>query len=195
MAENRAWRDRVVAREPVDPRVLVAHPDNWRAHPDAQKDVMIGAIRELGFVGDVKVSKRSGRILDGHMRVALAIADGQSSIPVAWIDCESDEEEARILASYDPIASLAELDAERFGRVLERAQIEDDPLRTMLTGLLPPPTETVGLRPGVETAPDTSPVALPEVWGVVIECPDEQTQVALLERLADEGYTARALMS
>lgn len=196
MPEKRAWRLRVTRHELLDPRSLIEHPDNWRAHPDAQKDVMIGAIREIGFVGEVYVSELSGRILDGHMRVALAIKEGQHEIPVGWVDCADEAEEDRILASYDPIGTLAELDAERFGRVLSRSEIDDDPLRDMLRGLLPspelPPVTASDPGDGPEGA---APVEILDVWGVVIECADEETQVELLERLTDEGYTARALMS
>jgi hypothetical protein len=193
MPDNR-WRLRVVKHELVDPRTLIAHPDNWRAHPDAQKDVMAGAISEIGFVGEVLVSQLSGRILDGHMRVALAIRDKQDAVPVGWVDCVDEAEENRILGSYDPIGTLAQLDAERYERVLANARIADQPLREMLEAMIPAPPPPPPSDDD-EERPDTSAVEIPEVWGVAVECTDEQQQIEVLELLTERGYTARALLS
>jgi hypothetical protein len=193
--DERPWRFRVTRHELVDPRALLAHPDNWRAHPEAQRKVMRGAIEQIGFVGEVLVSERSGRILDGHMRVAEAIEADQPLIPVGYVDCDSDEEEHRILASYDPIGTLALLDVDRHREVIERARLSDGALATALAGMAPAdPADAASSEPDMSGA-GALPVELPEVWGVVVECDDEDAQSELLAMLSDQGYTCRALMS
>jgi hypothetical protein len=189
--DDRPWRFRVTRHELVDPRSLLAHPDNWRAHPDAQRKVMRGAIDTIGFVGEVYVSERSNRILDGHMRVAEAIEADQPLIPVGFVDCESDEEELRIIASYDPIGTLALLDVDRHREAIARAMLADGALSDALRGMAPPPVEPAAELPGAAS----QPVDLPEVWGVVVECDGEEAQAELLEMLTEQGYTCRALMS
>jgi hypothetical protein len=187
------WRLRVVRHELVDPRTLLAHPDNWRAHPENQKKVMRSAIEAIGFVGEVLVSERSGRILDGHMRVAEAIEADQPVIPVGYVDCADDAEEHRILASYDPIGTLALLDADRHREVIERARLQEGALSAALLGMTPAPVPEDAPVPGPGAG--TVPVEMPEVWGVVVECEGEDAQAELLEMLTEQGYTCRALMS
>jgi hypothetical protein len=85
----------------------------------------------------VIVNKRSGYLLDGHLRVDLAKAERQPTIPVKYVDL-SEEEEALVLATFDPVASLAYLDME------EIASLRDDlagsleaPLAELITELAP----------------------------------------------------------
>jgi hypothetical protein len=194
VADSPSWRFRVVERAMVDPQQLIAHPDNWRAHPDHQRGAMHAAITEIGFLGEVYVSQRSGRILDGHLRVALALRDAVPLIPVGFVDCADDADELKILATYDPIAALAEKDAERFSSIVERADVTHQALRDVFDSMI----GASGGEPASERDDadvDTSPVDVPAVWGVVIECENEHDQLALLEELDAQGYTCRALLS
>lgn len=104
------WRNRIVGTAAVDPATLAPHPLNWRRHPDTQKAALRGVLREVGLVQDVLVSQQTGRLLDGHLRVALALEEAQPTIPVTYVDL-SDDEERLILATLDPLAALAETDA------------------------------------------------------------------------------------
>ena len=45
------------------------------------------------------------------------------------------------------------------------------------------------------TPEDDKDEAFKQVFGVYIECPDELTQTELLDRLLEEGYTCRAVIS
>lgn len=44
------------------------------------------------------------------------------------------------------------------------------------------------------SVPDKPPLELDQLYQVLVECPDEEAQRALFERLASEGYPCRALV-
>jgi len=102
---GKGWRSRIVGHAEVDATELKAHPDNWRIHPEPQKNALRAIIGDIGWVQDVLVSKRSGRILDGHARVELAVEAGEK-VPVTYIDV-SEDEERKILATFDSSGGLA----------------------------------------------------------------------------------------
>lgn len=106
MAE--AWRNRICGHRDVPPGELAAHPSNWRSHPEAQRKGLRQVVETVGLVQDVIVSKRTGRILDGHLRVEEAIAAEQPTIPIVEVDVTEDEERV-ILASFDVRGSMAEI--------------------------------------------------------------------------------------
>jgi hypothetical protein len=64
------------------PDQLLANPANWRIHPQAQQDALAGALDQVGWVQQVLVNQRSGFVVDGHARVALALSRGEASVPV-----------------------------------------------------------------------------------------------------------------
>ncbi|MFE8034372.1 hypothetical protein [Thiohalocapsa marina] len=112
-----SWVNRISRTGVADPAGLLAHPDNWRIHPEHQQQVMEGVLSDLGWIQHVVVSERSGRIVDGHLRVMLAKASGQSSVPVVYVDLDP-ADEAKALASFDSVAALADLDADALMRAL-----------------------------------------------------------------------------
>lgn len=195
------WRLRVTEHALINPSLLLAHPDNYKAHPDRQHRAISAAIDEIGFVGEVHVSKRSGRILDGHMRVAEAIRAQQPLVPVGYVDCADDADELRILATYDPIGAMALQDADKLGSLARRASLRADPLLQMLAGIAgtrppsPPetPGETSGRVVGRSFGPQGGPASggklglVPDlIWPLVIECQDEMEQSEVLVRLEEE---------
>lgn len=100
------WRNRIVGYGEEAPDQLVANPRNWRVHPKAQQDALAGVLDEVGWVQTVIVNRRTGFVVDGHLRVGLAISREERAIPVAYVDL-SEEEEALVLATLDPIAGMA----------------------------------------------------------------------------------------
>ena len=133
------WKNRIVGQASVDPKTLRSHPANARRHPSRQRRALSTAIDEIGLIQDVIVNQRTGYIIDGHLRVDLAIAEQQPKIPVKYVDLEK-HEEALVLATFDPIASLAFLDVE------EMAELRDSvapnlgkPLADLIGDLAPAP--------------------------------------------------------
>lgn len=102
------WRNRIVGEDLVDADQLLANPRNWRVHPKAQQDALEGVLREVGWVQRVIVNQRTGFVVDGHARVAMAISRGEH-VPVVYVDL-SEEEEALVLATLDPLSAMAGTD-------------------------------------------------------------------------------------
>lgn len=148
------WRSRIVGHDVVAPATLTPHPENWRTHPAAQTRALAGTLTEVGWVQNVIVNKRTGRIVDGHARVELALSRNEPGVPVVYVDLTEDEERL-VLLSLDPLASLAETNLDMLDRLLDNVRVDNNDLRELLDSLRPP----VG-RAG-RTDPDEVP-AVPE---------------------------------
>lgn len=146
-----AWRSRITRHADVDPTTLAANPANWRQHPKHQADALSGVLSEVGYVQSVIVNERSGRIVDGHLRVALAVERSEPTVPVVYVDL-ADDEERLILAVLDPIGALAETDAAALSALLDGLAPRADGLADLLATLAPlqfaPGGELDGLGPG-----------------------------------------------
>ena len=129
-----AWESRIVGHGEAAPADLVGNPRNWRTHPKAQRDALAGVLDQVGWVQDVIVNKRTGYLVDGHARVAVAAQRGETSVPVVYVDL-SEDEELLILATLDPLAAMAEADAEVLADLLASVTSEDAALTSMLDAL------------------------------------------------------------
>lgn len=145
------WQNRIVGHGEEHPETLVANPANWRLHPKAQQAALSGALAEIGWVQQVTVNRRTGRLVDGHLRVELALRQQDALVPVTYVDLSEDEERL-VLASLDPIGAMAEQDDERLRALLADVTAEDEGFRDFLAGLAKP----AGPRPGL-TDPDEIP--------------------------------------
>jgi hypothetical protein len=103
------WRNRITRYGEEAPDQLLAHERNYRIHPKAQQDALRGVLNSVGIVQNVIVSERSKKMLDGHLRVELALTDGQPTIPITYVDVSEDEERV-ILAALDATAAMAGTD-------------------------------------------------------------------------------------
>ncbi len=129
-----AWESRIVGHGDAAPADLVGNPRNWRTHPQAQRDALAGVLDEVGWVQDVIVNKRTGYLVDGHARVAVAAQRGETSVPVVYVDLSEDEERL-ILASLDPLSAMAEADDDALADLLAAVTAEDGALAEMLEAL------------------------------------------------------------
>lgn len=117
------WKNRIVGYEDRDPAQLLANPSNWRMHGARQQQALNIAIGLVGFLDPVIVQQGTDMVVDGHLRVLLAMRHGEPTIPVQYVDL-NDEEAALILATFDPIGDLAESDDEMLAELL--GGMEDD---------------------------------------------------------------------
>ena len=149
-----AWESRIVGHGEAAPADLVGNPRNWRTHPKAQRDALAGVLDQVGWVQDVIVNKRTGYLVDGHARVAVAAQRGEASVPVVYVDL-SEDEELLILATLDPLAAMAEADTEVLADLLASVTSEDAALTSMLAAL----AKAEGIDTAVEglTDPDDVP--------------------------------------
>lgn len=126
--QHNPWKIRIVGDAEVDPRQLLANPKNWRVHTDAQRKILTDVLSGLGWVQRIIVNRRTGRIIDGHLRVDEAIAHGQSTVPVTYVDVTEEEEEA-ILRTFDAVTSMAAVDTAKYRDLwasVDMGKLEED---------------------------------------------------------------------
>jgi len=163
---EKEFKNRIVGYAEVDPEQLLAHPENFRLHPDSQQQALAGAIDSIGYIDPVLVNKNTDTVIDGHLRVSLALRSGVKSIPVTYVDLTEDEERQALLM-LDPIAALAASDKTKLDELLRQVNSDDERVQQMLADL----AKANGLEYG--DAPPEDPGAqidkaeeLREKWGV-----------------------------
>ena len=120
--------NRIVDHLVVKGRDLLPNPANWRTHPPQQREATRAALDRLGYVDELKVVQTPDGLLllDGHMRAEIGEDD---DIPVAVVDL--DEEEQRImLATFDPITSMAYADLDAYTRL--QVTSDDEGLQALI---------------------------------------------------------------
>jgi hypothetical protein len=128
------WRNRITGSGEEAPDQLLANPANWRIHPKAQQDALAGALDQVGWVQQVLVNRRTGFVVDGHARVALALSRGERTVPVLYVDLDP-AEEALVLATLDPIGAMAGRDDEKLRELLADVTVDDAGLLALLGDL------------------------------------------------------------
>ncbi|MCI4355413.1 MAG: hypothetical protein L3K06_08635, partial [Thermoplasmata archaeon] len=128
------WANRIVGHGEVDPSTLVPNPANWRTHPTAQARALEGALGEVGWVVGVIVNRVTGHLVDGHLRVERAVARGEPTVPVAYVELTTDEERL-VLATLDPLGALAGADTAMLAELLAGLAPGNDALERMLADL------------------------------------------------------------
>lgn len=116
------------------PEQLVANPANWRTHPPGQQRALAGALGEVGWVAQVLVNNTTGHIVDGHLRVKLALARHEASVPVTYVEL-SEQEERLVLASLDPLSAMASAEEDALAALLSTLSSEDAGLAALLADL------------------------------------------------------------
>jgi hypothetical protein len=125
-----SWQSKVVRHADVAPADLLAHPDNVTIHTVEQQTDMERMLGRIGWAASVLVSVNSGRIIDGHMRVAVALNVGATTVPVDYVDL-SEEEERKALLYLKRMPSLAGLDRVNLAEVLEQVATLDADIEAM----------------------------------------------------------------
>lgn len=113
---------------------FTAHPKNARIHPQFQRDVMKAALETVGFVAPVLESLHSGYVLDGHERIWAGLQKDNADVPYVVVDVTEDEE-AYVLATFDPITSLASYEQQKLDDLLRDVQSDDAAIQQMLSDL------------------------------------------------------------
>src|SRR5271155_117019 len=97
---------------------LVPHPRNWRRHPKAQAEALRALLIEVGYADALLTRELPNgqlQIVNGHLRPATT---PDCLVPALVLDV-SEAEADKILATLDPLAALAEPDAERLKALLQ----------------------------------------------------------------------------
>lgn len=131
---NTPWRNSIVGDGEESPEQLLAHPQNPKIHPGTQQAALSGALSRVGWLTRVIVNQRTGHVLDGHARVAMAISRGERLVPVSYVDVDP-ADEALVLATFDPIGAMAVTDAAMFDELLKDIETDDQAILDMLETL------------------------------------------------------------
>lgn len=180
-------RNRIVDHIPVRCRDLVPHPLNFRRHPTAQRQALVDSLTEIGLARSLlgyRLPDGKVQLIDGHLRAEL---DPEMEVTVEIVDV-SEEEARHLLLTLDPLAALAELNADAHARLREVTTTRSEALAQLWDRHAQTNEELAERQQKEERAPA-------EQFLVLIECRDEDQQTALLERFQEEGLSCRALLS
>src|SRR2546425_4747331 len=103
-------RNRIKEHRRVRAGDLVPHEQNWRNHPDLQRDALAALYAEVGFARSLLAYELpDGRLqlIDGHLRREL---DPDMIVDVEVLDVNA-AEARKLLLSMDSLAALAGADA------------------------------------------------------------------------------------
>ncbi|MBY0522213.1 MAG: hypothetical protein K2R98_02380 [Gemmataceae bacterium] len=179
-------RNRIVEHVQVRAGDLVPHPLNFRRHPDEQREALEASYEEVGFARSLlgfRLPDQRIQLIDGHLRRDV---DPEMLVTVEVLDV-NEEEARKLLLTIDPLAALAQTDEEAIARLRAITEADSEVLNEFWRKLAedepPAATEEEEVKPPAEQ------------FMILIECRDEQQQVALLQKFEKEGLACRALIS
>jgi len=109
---------------------LIPNPKNWRLHPEAQRSALNGVLAEVGYA-DALLARETPdglMLIDGHLR---AEETPMQKVPVLVLDVTESEADI-ILATLDPLASLADKDSGMLAELVQSIDAQTDELLKML---------------------------------------------------------------
>lgn len=158
---SEAWRSRITGYAAVAPSDLLPNTLNWRTHPSEQQRALAGALAEVGWVTEVIVNQTTGRLVDGHLRVELALERKEPTVPVTYVEL-TEAEEGLVLATLDPIGAMAAAEEHALETLLASLDPADADLRAFIEELARG-QETEILRSGL-VDPDDVPDVPEAPW-------------------------------
>lgn len=176
-------RDRIRELRRVPASALRPHPRNWRTHSDRQRDVLRGALAEIGLADAALVREDDAgalHLIDGHLRAETL---GEGLIPVLVLDVDAEEAD-KLLLTVDPLAGLAGQDDDRLAELRANVSFDSPAVRAILDDLQ-------GRAERLSAEGHSPEVDVPETFHVIVACRDEREQREVFERLRAEGYACR----
>ncbi len=130
---SKTFRDRIVELRRVAARELIPNPRNWRRHPKRQQAALRGLLEEVGYA-DALLARETPTglmLIDGPLR---AETTPDQIVPVLVLDVTEDEAN-KLLATLDPLASMAETDKLALKDLASLLQTDSADLRELFNGL------------------------------------------------------------
>ena len=123
-------KDRIKELRRVKGSALRANEKNWRRHPQWQKDGMQALLENIGYAGALVAYEKDDELvlIDGHLRQEMT---PDEEVPVLILDVTEDEADV-LLATFDPISSMATEDGKALSALLSTVRTQDDALGTLL---------------------------------------------------------------
>ena len=115
----------------MNPYDLVENPLNHRTHPQHQRRALHTALAALGWLQPLLWNRRTGRLIDGHLRRQEAIESGVTEVPVLVVDLDEAQERAA-LASVDTVTGFAGVQEQDFSTLLRSLRGQSDDLLAVL---------------------------------------------------------------
>ncbi len=195
MAQPTEWRNRIVGEGEKPASQFLANPNNWRTHPQNQREAMRGALNEVGWVQRVIVNRRTGYLVDGHERVWQALQNGDAAVPFVEVDLD-EAEEAYVLATLDPIGAMAAADAAKLDDLLREVQSGEAGVQQMLAEV----AERAGVYAADSGLPDPLPPSEVEGWGeqalrIIVVFADKDEEAEFFAVLGAEQPTGKVVMA
>lgn len=128
------WINRIVGSASASVEALLANPFNFRIHPLAQREALEGSLDSVGWIQQVVVNKNTGHIIDGHLRIQLALSHQEDEVPVLYVEL-SPEEEQLALMMLDPVAAMAVTDREKLEELMHSVKSDNDNVRQFMEDL------------------------------------------------------------
>jgi hypothetical protein len=142
MRKMRAWgiqptikiRDRIRELRRVRAVDLLPNPRNYRHHPKEQTVALKGLLSEIGYADALLARELSDgklMLIDGHLR---AETTPDAMVPVLILDVNEAEAD-KLLLTLDPLAAMAETDAERMQALLATVTTDSKGVAALLERL------------------------------------------------------------
>lgn len=168
---------------------LVGNPLNWRSHSAKQRAALDGVMDKVGWAGAVIVNRRTGHVIDGHLRMERALERSGELVPVLVFDLPEDKEHLA-LATHDTLARWAEGDQPGYEQLRGEVAAGFDDLGDEVSGVM--------REVAAELAGDAAKRARAakhdvEGWWVKVECGSEAEQRKVYERMQGQGRACRVL--
>lgn len=138
-------KNKIVNFATVNPSELQEHPLNFRVHPKQQIEGMSGILDEIGWLDAIKVNVNTGTIVDGHMRLRIALEKQEEEVPVIYLDL-TEEEEKKALLTINPIATFAKENSDKIQQLIDIVSISDERMKSIV--------DKYARRNGAETPED-----------------------------------------
>jgi hypothetical protein len=103
---------------------LIPNPRNDNRHQPKHAEALAKIMRARGIRHPIIVSKRSGFIIAGHLRLEAARVLGLEEYPIDLQDFENDADEYAFLSADNNISRYAEFDKDKFLDNLKELEID-----------------------------------------------------------------------
>lgn len=180
-------RNRIVDRKRMQASEILPNLRNWRDHPEEQRRAALAVLKELGQAGELLAyySARNGgklTLIDGHLRHSFG---GEWDVAITDF---TDEEADKLLLVYDPLAAMAEANAEKLKLALKDVEMGD----ADLAGLLEDLEKESGV--GTKQKKKERDVEFKQEFSILIRCDNEDDQKEILGELDRHGLNIKAMV-
>lgn len=147
-----------------------------------------GSLEDFGLVVPLVWNKRTKTLVSGHQRLKVLVSKGCKKVPCKVVDVDVITEK-RMNIALNEVSGRR--DSEAFAELLRELSNAEASLDNI--GLTSDQIDDIIKEVTIDTDKRVKELDIKQVFDVVVECDDEETQEAVFERLTSEGYKCRVL--